>query len=307
MTFFMDQNRDISIAGLLMAAGGVVLFSTKAIMAKLAYQYEVDHLSILLLRMVFSLPIYLVIGFTYKPKTHVAPLSKRDITGVVIAGVIGYYLASLYDFKGLQYISASLERLILFTYPTLVILIARFVLSQSITKNQYLGLIITYTGMIIIFGNEIFLGQNSNYWKGVGLVFLSALTYATYLTFSGKYIPRFGTVRFTSIALSVSAFCVIFHYWIIHGLSVLNFPLEVYLLGAAMAIFATVIPSFLISEAISRIGAPNMSIIGSLGPVSTILMAYWILGESLTVNQFIGAAVVILGIIWVNRRKKTGK
>ena len=303
MTFFMDRHQNISIVGLMLAAGGVVLFSTKAIMAKLAYQYEIDHLSLLLLRMVFALPIYLAIGFWYKPKTKLAPPSRKDFIGVITAGVVGYYLASLYDFKGLQYISASLERLILFTYPTLVILISRFILRQPITKNQYLGVVLTYIGMIIIFGNEIFLAPEANYWKGVGLVFLSALTYATYLIFSGKYIPRFGTIRFTAMALSVSAFCVIIHYIILLPSSILSFPMEIYLLGVSMAVFATVIPSFLISAAIHKIGAPNMSIIGSLGPVSTILMAYWILDETLTLHQMVGAVVVIAGVVWVNRRK----
>lgn len=288
---------------LIMAATGVVLFSTKAVMVKLAYPYGVDHVSLLVLRMVFALPIYLVIDFFWNKKPEEVKLGPKDYLGVIIAGVVGYYLASLFDFQGLLYISASLERLILFTYPTIVILISRFILKEQISAKQYIGIGITYMGMLIIFSPQLFISSEGDFWKGVGLVFLSALTYAFFLVTSGKYIPRFGTVRFTAWSLSISAFCVLIHFGLTTQASILSHPSEVYYLGGAMAIFATVIPSFLISAAIRRMGASNMSIIGSLGPVSTILLAIVFLGESLDWYQVIGAVVVIGGVLWVSRAK----
>ncbi len=286
---------------LIMAATGVVLFSTKAVMVKLAYPYGVDHVSLLVLRMVFALPIYLVIDFFWNKKPEEVELGPKDYLGVIIAGVVGYYLASLFDFQGLLYISASLERLILFTYPTIVILISRFFLKEQISAKQYLGIGITYFGMLIIFSPRLFISPDPEFWKGVGLVFLSALTYAFFLVTSGKYVPRFGTVRFTAWSLSISAICVMIHFGLTSQASILSNPSEVYYLGGAMAIFATVIPSFLISAAIRRMGASNMSIIGSLGPVSTILLAILFLGESLDWYQVIGAVVVIGGVVWVSR------
>ncbi|MEQ9297232.1 MAG: DMT family transporter [Cyclobacteriaceae bacterium] len=287
---------------LLMAATGVVLFSTKAIMVKLAYPYGVDHVSLLVLRMVFALPIYLVIDFFWNKKPEEVELGPKDYLGVIMAGIFGYYLASLFDFQGLLYISASLERLILFTYPTIVILISRFFLKEQISAKQYLGIGITYLGMLIIFSPQLFISPDPEFWKGAGLVFLSALTYAFFLVTSGKYVPRFGTVRFTAWSLSISAMCVMIHFGRTSQASILSHPPEVYYLGGAMAVFATVIPSFLISAAIRRMGASNMSIIGSLGPVSTILLAIAFLGESLDWYQVIGAIVVIGGVVWVSRK-----
>lgn len=291
-----------SIIAFVMASAGVVLFSAKAIMVKLSYGLAIDPVSLLLLRMAFSLPVYLLIGYFFGKKQESVTLTYKDYIGVLIAGVFGYYLASLFDFQGLQYITASLERLILFTYPTIVILISRFVLKEQITKAQYYGIGFTYLGMLVIFSPQLFTGHQENFWLGAGLVFLSALTYAFYLVSSGKYIPRFGTIRFTSWALSVSAGCIIFHFSIGNYPTITEYSAEVYGLGAAMALFSTVIPSFLISGAIRRIGASNMAIIGSLGPISTIVLAYIFLGEVLTVYQFVGAAIVIAGVIWVNRK-----
>jgi drug/metabolite transporter (DMT)-like permease len=286
-----------------MAATGVVLFSTKAIMVKLAYPYGIDHVSLLVLRMVFAMPIYIIIDlFWNKPPSDVK-LGRRDYMGVIMAGIFGYYLASLFDFQGLLYISASLERLILFTYPTIVILISRFILKENISKKQYIGIGITYFGMLIIFAPQLVVSPEPNFWKGVGLIFLSAITYAFFLVTSGRYIPRFGTIRFTAWSLSISAFCVLIHFSILNQTSIFSYPTEVYYLGGIMAVFATVIPSFLISASIRRMGASNMSIIGSLGPVSTILLAIAFLGESLDWYQVIGAAVVIGGVVWVSRGK----
>jgi drug/metabolite transporter (DMT)-like permease len=302
--FFMPNQKYITVA-FIMAIVGVVLFSAKAVMVKMSYEYSIDPVSLLLLRMSFSLPLYLLIWYFWgKPPADVI-IRKRDYLGVVGAGIFGYYLASLFDFQGLQYISASLERLILFTYPTIVILISRYLLKEQITKAQYLGIGVTYTGMLIIFGPQLFIAPQKDFWLGAGLIMLSAVTYAFYLVSSGYYMKKFGTIRFTSMALSISALCIIIHFLFMSDLSAIaSHPQEVYWLGGAMAIFSTVIPTFLIAGAIKRIGASSIAVVGSLGPVSTIALAIIFLGETLTTNQVIGALVVILGVLWISLRKK---
>jgi drug/metabolite transporter (DMT)-like permease len=274
-------------------------------MVKMSYEYSIDPVSLLLLRMVFSLPLYLLIWFLWgKPPADVI-IRKRDYVGVIGAGIFGYYLASLFDFQGLQYITASLERLILFTYPTIVIIISRFLLKEQITKAQYLGIGVTYAGMLIIFAPQLFVAPHKDFWLGAGLIMLSAITYAFYLVSSGYYMKKFGTIRFTSMALSISAICIIIHFLILSDISAIaTHPQEVYWLGGAMAVFSTVIPTFLISGAIKRIGASSIAIVGSLGPVSTIALAIIFLGETLTINQILGALVVIGGVLWISLRKK---
>ena len=271
-------------------------------MVKMAYVYEVDTVSLLLLRMAFSLPIYSVIAFTTKLKTAI---TRKDVRWLVFLGFIGYYLASYFDFLGLQYIKAGLERLILFVYPTLVLLLSFVFLKERITKFQILGVVITYVGIIVIFYSEFSINDNDKLWLGAGLIFLSALTYAGYLVGSGWIIPRFGPKLFTSYAMIVSCVVVIIHYLIVGNFEILNLPTEVYWIGLIMAIFATVIPSYLVSYSIQMLGATNFSIFGSLGPVSTIVLAYIFLGEVLSVTQLIGGLVIIVGIILAEKKRKS--
>jgi len=276
------------------------MFSSKAVMVKMGYQYGVDSVSLLLLRMIFSLPIYLVIAFIQKP--HL-PINKKDYGWLIGFGMIGYYLASYFDFQGLLYIKASLERLILFIYPTLVVFISFIVFKKKITKQQTFGILITYLGIIVIFGTELQLANQKNVILGGVLIFLSAVTYASYLVGSGWLIPKLGATVFTAYAMIVSCLAVIIHFAIVNPSDIFSFSKEVYLIGFLMAIFATVIPSFLISYAIKNLGANNFSIFGSLGPVSTILLAYFFLNERITTLQMIGALVIIFGIFIAEKKK----
>lgn len=285
--------------GIILAILGILLFSSKAVMVKMAYQYEVDTVSLLLLRMLFSLPIYLVIAIGSTPKTDV---KRADYLWVIFFGIIGYYLASYFDFLGLQYIKAGLERLILFIYPTLVILISFVVLGKKISRRQGIGVLITYVGIVTIFSSELRINDSDNLILGAILIFLSALTYAGYIVGSGWIIPRFGPKLFTAYAMIVSCVAVIIHYLITGVGDILDLQAEVYWIGLAMAIFATVIPSFLVSYAIKILGANNFSIFGSLGPISTILLAYLILGEVLTPLQVIGGLVILAGIFMAERK-----
>jgi len=277
-----------------MAVTGILMFSSKAVMVKMAYQYEVDTVTLLLLRMGFALPVYLVIALLKKPAN---PISGKDYVWVFFLGFIGYYLSSYFDFMGLQYIKAGLERLILFVYPTLVLLISYLFLKKPITRPQALGVLVTYLGVFIIFSSELSVNKEPGTITGVVLVFLSSVTYASYLVGSGWIIPKFGPRLFTSYAMIISCGAVITHYLIQGNYDVLSLPVEVYWIGLAMALIATVIPSYLISYAIRNLGANNFSIFGSLGPVSTILLAYIFLGEVLTLVQLAGGVVILGGIL----------
>ncbi|MFC2127633.1 DMT family transporter [Bacteroidota bacterium] len=288
--------------GVLFAVIGVVLFSAKAIMVKLAYQYNVDAVTLLLMRMLFALPVYLVIAFKVRPQKS-NELKNTDYLALVFFGFVGYYLASFFDFEGLRYIKAGLERIVLFIYPTLVVILSRVFLKTKITKIQIMAIIITYIGVVIAFSGEIDLRGDLIY-KGVLLIFFSALTYAMYLVGSGWLIPKFGVLCFTSYAMIVSTVCVVAHFLIICDVELFSYPNEVYYLGLGMAFLSTVIPSFLVSQSIKIIGSSNFSIIGSVGPISTIILATIFLGETLTINQVVGTLIVIVGVFVISKAKQ---
>lgn len=296
----MQKSKQISL-GIILAIIGVILFSAKAVMVKMAYKYQVTSEHLLLFRMSFSLPVYIIIAQFNKPSSP-ENIKRKDYLWIVFFGFIGYYLASYFDFLGLQYIKAGLERIILFVYPTLVLIISRIFLKHKITKQQLIAILITYIGVLITFWQELQL-DTPNLLSGVSLIFLSALTYAIYLVGSGWLIPKFGVVVFTSYAMIISSLCIISQYLIFDRSDILSYSSEVYVLSILMAFFSTIIPSYLISSAIARLGASNVAIIGSLGPVSTILLAFFILEESLSVLQIIGAGIVIFGIYITTRKK----
>lgn len=286
---------------------GIVLFSAKAIMVKLAYQYNVSSLHLLLFRMLFSLPFYLaILHFLKSPPQE--KIVRKEYLWLIFFGFIGYYLASYFDFLGLQYIKAGLERIILFVYPTLVLIIGKVFLKEKISAKQIIAILITYFGVIVTFSGELQY-HGDDVLLGGFLIFLSALTYASYLVGSGWLIPKFGVLRFTSYAMIVSSICVIIHYLIVDRSSIFGYAYQVYLLGFMMAVFSTLIPSFLVSLAIKKIGASDFSIIGSIGPISTIILAYIFLDERLTLLQLLGAVIVIIGITFVslNKSQKTKK
>ncbi|MFK7768607.1 MAG: DMT family transporter [Mariniblastus sp.] len=301
---------------------GAVLFSAKAIMVKLALPYGIDSVSLLLLRMIFSLPIYVAIVFWIK-RIETQQFKTNGLAAVKIGaylpkliglGVVGYYLASYFDFVGLTYIPASLERVILYLYPTIVLLISAIYLKKRISIHQWIAIALCYLGVWIAirYGTNanasVGTTQDGNHWLGVVLIFLSATTYAIYLVGSGELIPKIGVWIFTCYAMIVSTICISIHFLLTLEIGTLfSYPPQVYFLGLAMAVFATVIPSLLISEGIKRIGASNAAIIGGVGPVSTIILASIFLGESFTVAQLIGTLVVIGGVVYISvNLKKDG-
>ena len=217
--------------------------------------------------------------------------------------MIGYYLASFLDFAGLHYVSASLERLILFVYPTMVLLISAIFLKKKASTEQKFAVIITYFGVMLAFYKNTS-AEGSNIYLGALLIFISALSYAVFLVGSGDLIPRMGTKLFTSLAMIVSTVASLTHFAIVGGFDLFSFQKEVYLIALAMAIISTVIPSFLIAEAIKQLGANNVAIIGSFGPISTIVLAAIFLGEKISVFQALGTLIVISGVMLLANNSK---
>ncbi|MBF8149586.1 DMT family transporter [Winogradskyella sp. F6397] len=291
------------IYGVLIGVLGIVLFSSKAVLVKLAYRYNVDAISVLLLRMLFSFPFYIIIVYLYRKEQKETTVPK-DYAWLAFFGIVGYYLASYFDFVGLTYIKASLERIILFVYPTIVLLFNKLFLKKAITKVQKLAILITYVGIVITFGSEVSMSGKDTYLGGF-FVLLSAVTYASYLVGSGWLIPKFGVMRFTAYAMLVSCVCVFIHFGIFSDVDIFNFSWEVYVLGLCIAVFATVIPSFLVSISIKLISSSNFAVVAGIGPISTIILAVIFLNESLSLLQVIGTVVVILGILMVSKSKTT--
>ncbi len=291
--------------GILMAVAGIVLFSAKAVLVKMAYVYDIAPINLLVLRMLFSLPFYVFMAVRYGT-TRSDKVSKKDYLWLVFFGFIGYYMASYLDFEGLQFIKAGLERIVLFTYPIIVLLLSSIFFKEKITFPQVIAILLAYIGVVIIFWGELNVVQN-NIMLGAFLVFLSALSYAIYLVGSGWLIPKFGVKAFTSYAMTVACLFTIFHFGMANTGTLFNYPYQIYIIGLVMAIFCTIIPSYLVSAAIGKLGAANFSIIASIGPVSTILLAYFFLGETLSLLQFIGAAIIILGIVYLGVIKNRAK
>lgn len=284
---------------------GALCFSAKAVFVKLAYRYEVDSISLLTLRMLFSLPLFLLLAWwSLRKKTSSYALpTKKDWWYIAGLGILGYYLASMFDFLGLQYIGASLERLILFVYPTIVLILSALFFRQPILPDQYIALGLTYGGVALAFIGGIEINDNHQLFLGGGLILLSAFIYACYLIGSGRLLPRIGTLRFTSYAMMAACGGVLIHHGLLYQWRLFHFAPEVYQLSLIMAVLSTVLPAFMISEGIRLIGAGNAAIIGSVGPISTIILAYLFLDERLMTVQWIGAALVISGVLWISLRK----
>ena len=288
--------------GLICLLSGAVLFSCKAILIKLAYRYGVSSISFLGLRMAFSVPLFLLVGFLRRKDSAARPpIETRDLLTVIVLGCFGYYLASYTDFLGLQYIQAGMERVILFTYPTLVLLLQRLVFKTAIRPVQWVATLLCYLGIAVAFSGSD-LSLEGEFVKGASLVFLSAFLYSLYVIGSGRLAPKLGNVRFTTAALLTAGTCVLAHVFL-SGAPLLGLAPQVYVYGLLTAIFCTVIPSYLVTAGIQRLGAGDAAIIGAVGPVATIVLEYFVLGEHLNAAQGVGAALIIAGVVLIGRSK----
>ncbi|HAF45390.1 MAG: multidrug DMT transporter permease [Sideroxydans sp. GWF2_59_14] len=298
-------NRDV-LLGVVFALLAAVGFSAKAILVKLAYLDHVDAVTLLALRMVFSVPFFIAVAI-WVQRRHAAPLDRHDRLLVLGLGLIGYYCSSFLDFLGLQYISAGLERLILFLYPTMTVMLAAILYKRAIGRKVIAAMALSYAGIALVFLHDVGAKEGSIV-LGSALVFASTLSYSIYLVGAGHAIARIGTLRFTAYAMVVASAASLLQFLVMRPLSALDLPLRVYELSIAMAIFSTVLPVFLLSFAIRRIGSGSASLIGTVGPVSTIYMAYVILGESISLLQIAGSGLVLSGvlIISLNSKKEAG-
>ena len=280
---------------------GVLGFSFKAILIKLAYAWHpVDAVTLLALRMLFSAPFFIAMAWWAGRRPAARPITRRDWRALVWLGFIGYYLASLLDFMGLVYITAALERLVLFLYPTLVVLLSAVLRGRPISRRAMLALLLSYAGIAFVFVHDLRLGgDTAALWTGGALVFASAFAYALYLVDAGDVIARMGSLRFIAWAMLVSSTFVLTQFVLTRDLALLRVPPSIYGLSLAMAVFSTVLPTWLIAEAIHRLGANTSSLIGSLGPVFTIGLGALILGEAVHGVQLFGAALVLLGVALV--------
>jgi drug/metabolite transporter (DMT)-like permease len=257
--------------------------------------------TLLALRMIFSLPAFLWIGL--RASRRAPPLTRRDWLAVVVLGLLGYYGASILDFIGLQYITAGLERLILFTYPTMTLLLGAILYGQRIGRREWTAVALCYVGIAAAFAHDLNLSAAASaVWIGGGFVFASSLCYAFYLTGSGPMLARIGVARFTALAMLVSTAATLTHFLVTQPLDALAQPLPIYAYALAMALFSTVIPVFAQSAAIRRIGSGRAALIGTVGPLLTIGLGWWWLGEAISVWQLIGAALVVTGVVIVGRR-----
>jgi drug/metabolite transporter (DMT)-like permease len=284
---------------------GAVCFSTKAILVKLAYRdTAVDALTLLAWRMIFSLPFFVGAALFSSSKTDNVKFTTAQWVYIALIGCLGYYVSSLLDFLGLQYVSAGIERLILFIYPTLVLLMSSLIFKEKIRPVQWLALVITYLGLAIAFLGEIDFSspQKKNFLLGSVLIFICAFTYAAYIVGSGRLIPKVGASKFNSYAMSFASVGVLLHFAFLGNVSLLYLPAPVYVYSFLMAIFSTVIPSYLITAAINRIGSDNAAIVGSVGPISTIVLAYFFLSEQITSWQLVGTALILVGVLVIGRQ-----
>ena len=284
--------------GVAMAIAGVVCFSLRPVFIKLAYGYVVDPITLLALRMIFSLPFFLVAAAWVGRDAKRSPVAARDAWAIGVLGFVGYYFASFADFLGLQYISAGLGRLILFVYPTLVVLLSVVFLRKRPTAREVTALGITYSGIALVMANAAS-GVSANLVLGAALCFASAAGYAVYLVASSQVVQRVGSVRFAAYAMSVaSAFCIL-QFLLLRPLSALQLPGKVYGLAVAMALLSTVLPIFITTEALKRIGASQVALFGALGPVTTLFFGWLGLDEIMTPVQLAGAALVLAGVVLV--------
>jgi drug/metabolite transporter (DMT)-like permease len=301
-TFFMPHSQRPALSGLLLAAAGAIAFSGKAIIVKLSYVYGVDAVTVIMYRMLFALPFFIAMGL-WAERQAIArenPLTRRDVIDIVGLGFVGYYLSSYLDFLGLQYITASLERLILYLNPTLVVLLGWAVYKKPIQPIRMWAMAISYSGVMLVFSHELSLA-GPNVALGSTLVLGSAVSYAVYLLYSGQLVQRIGSLRLVGWATSVACVCCIAQFVVLRPLSAAVVPVEVVWLGVLNAVACTVAPVLMVMMAIERIGAALAAQTGMIGPMSTIALGVLLLDEPLNVWIGAGTLLVLGGVFLVSK------
>ncbi len=287
--------------GLLLASVGAIAFSGKAIIVKLAYRHGVDAVTLIMYRMLFALPMFVLLAW-WAGRGRPA-LTQRDRLAILGLGFSGYYLASFLDFAGLQYVSASLERLILYLNPTLVLALAVLLFQRQVGRRQLLALAVSYGGVVLVFGHEVRL-VGPHVALGAALVFASAVSYALYLVYSGEEVKRLGALRLTGLATSVACLLCIAQFLLLRPLAAMAVAPEVIWLSLLNATVCTFAPVLMVMMAIERIGATMVAQTGMIGPLSTITMGVLILGEPFTAWVAAGTLLVLVGV-WLLARGRS--
>ncbi|PUE58891.1 EamA family transporter [Limnohabitans curvus] len=298
----MNSVQRPALSGLLLAAAGAIAFSGKAIIVKLSYVYGVDAVTVIMYRMLFALPFFIAMGL-WAERQAIArenPLTRRDVLNIMGLGFVGYYLSSYLDFLGLQYITASLERLILYLNPTLVVLLGWALYKNPIQPIRMLAMGVSYSGVLLVFAHELTL-SGADVALGSGLIFASAVTYAMYLIFSGQMVNRIGSLRLVGWATSVACVCCIAQFVLLRPLSAAHVPVEVLWLALLNALACTVAPVLMVMMAIERIGAALTAQTGMIGPMATIAMGVWVLNEPLNIWIGVGTLLVLSGVFIVSK------
>jgi drug/metabolite transporter (DMT)-like permease len=288
---------------------GVFGFSFKAILVKLAYAAGTnDPITLLVLRMLYSAPLFAAMAWWAGRRPEARTLQREDWIALTGLGFLGYYLASLLDFIGLQYITVSLERLLLFTYPTMVVVLSALFLRRPITRVAAAALVLCYVGIALAFWSDFAVtSDREGTIIGSLLVLASALGYAVYLIVAGRSIARLGSLRFVAWAMLLSTAFIALQFMLTRPFSALAAPAPVQWLSVAMAVVSTALPTWLVAESIRRLGANTSSLIGSLGPIFTIGLGAMLLDEPVHLVQMIGAALVLAGVALVTFRPRPGR
>jgi len=289
--------------GVVLAIVGTLVFSFRPILVKLIYvTYPASAVTVLFLRMAISLPFFLVVAWWLRREEP--RLTRRDWAGLVALGFIGYYAASFLDMLGLKYVGAGVGRLILYLYPTLVLLISFLFLRRRPTPRQLGALVITYAGVTLILASQAHGGAEGKLFVlGALLVFGSSLFYATYLVAGAELVKRVGSMRFTAYSMAVATVPAVVQFFALEPLSALDLPGRIWLYAVLLGTFCTVLPLFIQAEALKRIGAAEFALIGALGPVSVAITSALGLDEQFTAVQAFGGALVIFGVLLVSLKR----
>jgi drug/metabolite transporter (DMT)-like permease len=279
-------------------------FACKGILIKLAYQYQIGAISLVALRMLFSLPFYVFAAWRLSRQPANVRLTLPQWGYLSAMGIVGYYFASYFNFLGLVYITASLERVLLFIYPTFVLLMGAFFFRRRITALQYGALGLTYLGIVLAFVPNVEAGEQKDLFWGAFWVIVSGLVYAVYLVGSDRIIPVVGSQKFTSYAMIAATVPTLAHEVLQNGFTLFSFPAPVYTISLGMALFVTVLPTFMLAEGIKRVGSGNTSIIASIGPIFTIVLATVVLDEQIGLLQLAGTLLVLAGVVLVGWKGK---
>ena len=302
-----ETSRDTVIGSALVLAAAVTV-SSKAVMVKLAYAYGVDAESLIALRMAFAMPFFVALAIWARRQEVQRRIGAKDALVMVALGVLGGYAPMWFDFAGLAYVSAGLERVILFLYPTMVVLISALLFGQRIGRREIFALVTSYAGVALAVGHDLTVLKSgaAETMLGAILIMISALTYAGYLVCSGRIIPRVGTANFTAYSMLVAGIASAVHFAIMpHAVAITQLPLPVYHIALLMAVVATVLPAVMLNAGIRRLGSSQASLLSSVGPVSTILLAYVFLGEEVTVMQLAGTGLVVAGVIAITFKTRS--